>query len=383
MTRIRPSLIDLACCGVLLGLAGAGCAADEEPGPAAPSAQSSTDAAASATGSGAAANTGVTPGRSTPATPTDAGSAPDGSPSAPGQPSVDAGGAGADDAGTADVPEMYSAVAAIRAAFRDNAYGDYPTLVKGIDTAAKGYPEDATIARYAAILRLWRLTEAGRDPALDLLELAPVLLEARSRFETARQLAPNDGRLVGWSAAITLRAGQLLGSATQIATGKQELEASIPTYPGFNLFVQGSTYAALPRTDADFAQAADKIYESFKTCGYDLDRDNPVLPAAPNAAVTSSVCSASSYAPHPLEGMSLNLGDALVKAGKPQVAKAAYKNAMTSAAYASWPYRALLEQRIANAEANAASFDDADAANDFKVPIEEGNFCVGCHATKL
>jgi hypothetical protein len=278
---------------------------------------------------------------------------------------------------------MYEAVAAIRAAFRDNAYGDFPTLAKGIDAAAKSYPDDATIARYAAALRLWRLTEASRDPKLGLLDLAPVLLDAQARFETARRLAPSDGRLVGWSAALTLRSGQQLGLAAQIEAGKKELADSIASYPAFNLFVQGAALSALPRTDPDFASAAEKMYATLETCGYKLDRENPVLPAAPSGEAKGALCGATSYAPHNLHGLFLNLGDAVLKQGKPQIAKVLYKNATTSPGYESWPYRALLEKRIADAEANAATYADSDAANDFKMSIEDGYFCVSCHATKL
>ncbi|HEX6243776.1 MAG TPA: hypothetical protein VFZ61_22835 [Polyangiales bacterium] len=388
MTRIPPTWIDLACAAALFGLAfSAGCGGDDEPGPSTPPAQSSTDAGGSPAqpGEGAAADAAVVPGSATPATPTvDASSERDAdSSSDAGPPSTDAGGGGKDDAGAPDVPEMYKAVAAIRDAFKNNAYADYANLAKGIDAAAKSYPDDATIARYAAVLRLWRLTESSRDPKLGLLDLAPVLLEAQSRFETARRLAPSDGRLVGWSGALTLRSGQALGLAPQIEMGKQELEASIATYPGFNLFVQGAALSALPRTDPDHAKAADKMYESLKTCGYDLDPDNPVLPAMPVGAGKGGVCEATAYAPHNLEGLFLNLGDAVLKRGQPEIAKVLYKNAMTGPAYASWPYRDLLEKRITDAEANAATYTDSDPNNDFKMSIEAGYFCVSCHATRL
>jgi hypothetical protein len=392
MTLIRTHLQHASIRGaVLLALCtgAAACGGDDASGPSTPvgphqpedTPAASGDGGAAAPAPGAGSSGSGSPGQSVAAVP-DSGTPSSGEKPTTPTPTTDAGADQPPPKDPADPALEYAAVTAIRNAFRDNDYGAYNTLAKDIDAAAKSHPDDPTIARYAAVLRLWRLTEASRDPKLGLLDLAPVLIEAEGRFDTARRLAPSDGRLVGWSAALTLRSGQQLGLAMQVATGKQELADSVATYPAFNSFVQGAALAALPRSDPDFALAPEKMLATLKSCGVELDPQNPVFPAdAPTPA--GGVCGNSSYVPHNLEGLFLNLGDALVKAGKPAIAKIAYQNARSRPSFESWPYRSLLEQRIANADANAASYQDSDASNDFKMPIEDGYFCVGCHATKL
>lgn len=362
-----------------LTLSSVGCTDDDGQGPTTPVGTGAQGQQPAAPGPGMSSSDAgtLTPGaQPPPEQPRDAASSGTGSSDA----STDAGSPAPSEAG---LPAMYEAVQAIRDAFRDNAYDSYAALAKGIDAASKAHPDDPNIARYSAVLRLWRLTESTRDPKFGLLDAAPVLLEAQARFETARRLAPGDGRLNGWSAALTLRSGQALGLSTQIDAGKRELEASIAAYPAFNLFVQGASLSALPRTDPDFAKATDKMYATLKECGYALDPQKPVLPADAMPTVSGGVCGNSSYAPHNLEGLFLNFGDAMVKAGKPDIAKVLYGNAQTRSSYATWPYRPKLEERITNAEKNAASFADTDPANDFKMPIEDGYFCVTCHAIKL
>jgi hypothetical protein len=68
------------------------------------------------------------------------------------------------------------------------------------------------------------------------------------------------------------------------------------------------------------------------------------------------VCWNSWIAPHNFEGFFLNFGDMLVKAGDPTRAVTMYSNAMLSHEYASWPFKDVLERRIADAPRNVEVF---------------------------
>lgn len=277
------------------------------------------------------------------------------------------------------VDERYLAVQAIRRAMRENGYDRYETLVVDIDAAAEAYPEDPTIAMYAATLRLWRLAEGARDPNLNLFSQAIILGEARARFDAAIALSPSDGRLRAWSASLTMRAAQTTGSAVGIEQGKQELEEAVPLYPAFGSFVQGALLGTLPTSDPDLATAAEKMYATLESCGATLDRQNPVF-TLPHDPARGGLCGNSQWVPHNLEGLFLNLGDVMIKAGNVDAASVMYANAQRVPAFETWLLRDELEARIENAQANADSLTDADPANDFKTPLDAGYFCVGCHA---
>ena len=52
----------------------------------------------------------------------------------------------------------------------------------------------------------------------------------------------------------------------------------------------------------------------------------------------------------------MNMGDMLVKTGDPATARKVYANAKPSPTYAGWPYRAVLEQPLTDAETHVAGF---------------------------
>jgi hypothetical protein len=100
-----------------------------------------------------------------------------------------------------------------------------------------------------------------------------------------------------------------------------------------------------------------------------------------------SVCWNSVIAPHNFEGFFMNMGDMLVKAGQWQLAQKVYANARHSSSYAQWPYRAQLEQRERDAQANVAVFNavgDTSArinANVGTTSMMNGSnySCMACH----
>ena len=69
----------------------------------------------------------------------------------------------------------------------------------------------------------------------------------------------------------------------------------------------------------------------------------------------------------------------LVKAGQWQTAVTIYQNAKLDKHYATWPYRDLLEKRIANAEQNVNHFQKEFSGVDKSILFNSGVGCVACH----
>jgi hypothetical protein len=115
-----------------------------------------------------------------------------------------------------------------------------------------------------------------------------------------------------------------------------------------------------------------------------VDRDNPDF--APHMQLQTQqgpkrACWNSWIAPHNFEGFFLNMGDMLVKQGDWATAQKVYANARHADTYARWPYRAVLEARIAQAQSNVAAFNAAPtpAAGD-QVMMGQSRFaCMACH----
>jgi hypothetical protein len=86
-------------------------------------------------------------------------------------------------------------------------------------------------------------------------------------------------------------------------------------------------------------------------------------------------------APYGFEGLVLNLGNGLVKAGQVDAARVMYANARYASNYDTWPYRDVLET-IAASDLNARAALYAPGANKNAPPLNVPNrSCVYCHAT--
>ena len=92
------------------------------------------------------------------------------------------------------------------------------------------------------------------------------------------------------------------------------------------------------------------------------------------------MCWNSWIAPHNFEGFFLNFGDMLVKAGEPQRAAVMYGNARLAAEFSTWPYKGLLDDRIANATRNVEAFRRQDPPAEGPTMMVRSRYsCMGCH----
>ena len=82
------------------------------------------------------------------------------------------------------------------------------------------------------------------------------------------------------------------------------------------------------------------------------------------------------------EGFFLHNGDLLAKAGRPEAARTMYANARLAPSYEQWPFRDLLEERIASADERARAHASPDPDARPAVMVETAYSCTGCHAAR-
>jgi hypothetical protein len=293
------------------------------------------------------------------------------------------GGTGAGGGGGAEDP-VSKAIADFTEAFQTEQYSRAPDLAAQLDAAAQIAPDRADVNLLRGHVRLWRLSEWGRDLSQDTSEIPAIALSARAAFEAARDLAPDDHRLLGWLGPLKIGIGNATTNNELIAEGFSDVEDGVAAYPEFNLFVRALVRASAPNGSAELAEAVEAMWQTLDVCvGEPVDRDN--LDYAPYMDLetdtgTKRVCWNDEKARHNFEGFFLYFGDLLVKAGDPDTATAAYQSAQLSSTYATWPYRTELEARIQDAPARAALFADADPSNDPEIVAASSHQCAACHA---
>jgi hypothetical protein len=84
-------------------------------------------------------------------------------------------------------------------------------------------------------------------------------------------------------------------------------------------------------------------------------------------------------APHNAEGFFLNMGDMLVKSGDWRTAQTMYGNAKLVLEYSSWPFAAVLDERIRSAELNVARFSGHDPNPRTGMMGDSAFSCMACH----
>jgi hypothetical protein len=222
-------------------------------------------------------------------------------------------------------------------------YAGRPAALAALAAAAQQLPSEEEIALVDGLANLWRLAEPTDAEAQDSAGFIEAALNAKTEVQRAFDLCPTDYRIPAWLGPILVNMGRQLNDQSTIDMGLSVLQVGIDHYPSFVLFSKLLVYAARPASDPDFQQALQAVDADIGACG-DL------------ATTKDPACRNNPHSIHNVEGAALFLGDAYAKAGRRADALSVYQGAQTSADYAGWPFRAVLDDRVATIDARLAAY---------------------------
>lgn len=284
-------------------------------------------------------------------------------------------------------PESTALSKQARAAFWDSLHaGSYERLpeVRTLLTAAYlENPRNPDISLLLAHAHLWTIAERFRLSESDPRITDHAIL-AETYFAEASRLNPEDHRIPGWLGGIKLALGQIHQDERLTREGYFMLHDAIRLFPEFNSFSAGYVLSSRPRDDEKFREGLEDMWQNLDLCaGERIARTNPDYGKYMSRETTSGpkrVCWNSAIAPHNFEGFFLNMGDMLVKNGEAATAQKIYQIARLSKDYEGWPYKTLLEGRIAQAEERARLFQSADPTQPPEIMFNSTHACTACHA---
>lgn len=270
------------------------------------------------------------------------------------------------------------------AALHAGAYERIPEVKELLQQAYLADPNDAITAGHLGFLHIWAISERDKLPERRASITDEMLLSQRY-FSEAVEMT-NDPRHVGFLAITELANGSIHKDERTLRTGYFRLEDAVKSFPEFNLFSRGFTRSGFPVDSDFFKQGLEDMWRNIDLClGVSIDRSNPDYTrymATETQEGPRRVCWNGWITPHNHEGFALNFGDMLVKAGDVKAGRRMYENAKLSRTYEKWPYRELLDRRIAEAEANVEHFrlkgDEQPVGH--KMMIASDFSCSGCHA---
>jgi hypothetical protein len=266
--------------------------------------------------------------------------------------------------------------------FHAGAYDSIPQSMFALKAAYLQNPADAQTAAHIAFLHAWKMSERMR-----LAQRSPAITDeatlARRYFAQALRHAPAyDARFHGFGAVFQMVEANIHRDTALWSDGLREGRKSIERWPEFNWFTVGYALSGQPDTSALFAEAIDMQWKTVDSCARaPVDRVDPTASAALSALSTETdplrkrACSNSWIAPHNVQGFFLNMGDMIVKRGDPRLGRRVYALAKDAEGFATWPYAAMLEDRIRDAEANVAAFRSGQAP----MMVAGKASCAACH----
>ncbi|MFM1987265.1 MAG: hypothetical protein RJA99_222 [Pseudomonadota bacterium] len=263
--------------------------------------------------------------------------------------------------------------------------GRYEDIGRALELQTAAYlqnPNDAVTAARAGWLHVWRLAESARLAQVPATITNDATM-ARRYFEEANRLDPGEARYLGFLGSMVTSEGTIHQDERMVRRGYYLLRDAVAAWPEFNLFTAGYTLSRLPADSAGYREALEMQWRTLDQCaGTTIDRRTADFSAAMALQTTEGpkrACWNSRIAPYNFEGFFMNMGDMLVKAGEPAVARRVYAQAKLSSTYAGWPYRAALERRIDEADANVAAFR---AGTGTPMMGRSTYACMACHQAR-
>jgi hypothetical protein len=278
--------------------------------------------------------------------------------------------------------DLHPAIRFFWNSFHAGRYEDIPDMLDRLGAAVDDHPDDADLTRYTALSHAWRLGENARLGTVtpEIVESATLVVDL---FARAVEQDPTDPRAVAFLGVFQFVLGDLFRNVPLLAEGRATLERAADAWLEFSYFPAGYVRTPLPADSAEFQLALERQWLTLDACvnrivdrtALDLRQDlwKETVHGRKRACWNSWI------APHNDEGFFLNLGDTLVKSGQPDVARRAYKSAQLMDSYERWPFRHVLEDRIANAEANVTNFNQDISEDGKRLMFNSTYACMACH----
>jgi hypothetical protein len=281
------------------------------------------------------------------------------------------------------------------AVYHGNDYDAIAQVQEQLQAAIQNDGNNPTLHALLGATHFWHVGEAARDPIPNDPVLAQDMPDAVDSFGKALQLDYyaqhpigyiNDDHLPGYLGITTVHLGQQDNDPSLIAKGDQTLDFAAYQFPEFNNFNRWAAHLTDPRDSDSYNKALNSLWQAIDTCiGGAIDRTNPDISPYLNLVTSVGRKKAcwweGNIAPYAFEGIMLNLGNGLVKAGRVEQAKIIFANARYAKNYDTWPYRQYFEQ-VANSNlyARSAMYADGDPSKDPPLGVPNRG-CSYCHAT--
>jgi len=301
-----------------------------------------------------------------------------------------AGGCSADDSSSPDGGDpgisARNASDAFWTTYWGNDYAHIADVQSALRAALAESPSDAELTALLAATHWWHVSEAAaRERHPDRAVLNSDLPTALQLMQQAAQLNPDEDHYPGFVGVLTVHIGRRTNDLNLVAQGDAMLAEAVYRFPEFNGFNTWAAHNADPKDSPGFQHGLESLWNAVDECiGAKIDRANPDVTPYMHLATShgrKKVCwDENGLAPHAFEGLMLNLGNGLVKAGNVAAARVAFHNAQLGSRYSTWPYRSVLETLAASdLEARTALYADGDPTND-PPPTGIDRSCVYCHA---
>lgn len=218
--------------------------------------------------------------------------------------------------------------------------------LKSLTAASDAHPNEEEFALLLGLGHLWRIAEPLPEEAGDLGVIVSSATGAIAALERANELCPTDHRIPTWLGPMRVRMGRELMDPNAVEAGMAILEQGIEDYPSFVLFSDLLVHADLPASDPAFLRALSAVEENLDACAGN----------GPLGLSDDPACRNHPRAYHNIEGASVFMGDVFAKAGQNERALAFYEQAKESPDFERWPYRDVLEERIATFDARRTAY---------------------------
>ncbi len=258
-----------------------------------------------------------------------------------------------------------AAVAAEEAFFGSLVHGALPAEevlppLLGAYAAAPGDP------RTSLLLGTHYLRLAAMGQGSDPQAIAHLMLAERFLLSAGR-LAPEDDRIASFLVPTQLALASIERVSSTASEARQaelvgELMRAYEADPAFNSFTVAMIGYQSPRDSQLFTlgiEALRAVQES-------------------GCAEGDATCNNAPRWPHAVEGYLSFFADYELKAGEPQRARLLLDEVRSVPGFASWPYRELVDERLASFDDHARRFADGDEANDPPTAVLASG-CAACH----